>query len=205
MLGTALAAILAPRAARAQKKEEPIPTLPIVVSVASETGPDGAKPVQDAAWIDAQIARAERLFGGHGVHFEARPRRALDPKYARLETRADRDALAAELAPGVINVFLVSSLRDVDDPSRMRMGVHWRARKQLAKHYVIIAASAMPSTLAHELGHFFGNGHSKVVNNVMSYERTDDELVFFDAAQGRKIKTFARMFVRTRELLPSNS
>ena len=81
------------------------------------------------------------------------------------------------------------------------MGVHWRPQSDLRKHYVIIAASALPSTLAHELGHFFGNGHSKVPNNVMSYDRTGAP-VFFDAGQQRKVKTFARLFLRSKELVP---
>jgi hypothetical protein len=201
-VAAALLVLLIAPVALAQKPEPTIPTLPVVISIATEEGPSGPRPVQQGAWIDDQLGRAERLFGTHGVHFVEKPRRALAARHAQLETRADRDALAAELVPGVINVFVVGSLRDVDDPSRMRMGVHWRFRKQLAKHYVIVAASAMPTTLAHELGHFFGNGHSKVVNNVMSYERTDDAEVFFDAGQVRKIKALARTYVRTRELLP---
>ena len=38
----------------------------------------------------------------------------------------------------------------------------------------------MPTTLAHELGHFLGNGHAYVKNNLMSYERDGGE-VFLDA------------------------
>src|SRR5262245_48068231 len=45
-------------------KDDSIPVLPIVVSVAQVNG----KPVRDDAWIDAQIAQAERLFGGVGIH-----------------------------------------------------------------------------------------------------------------------------------------
>jgi hypothetical protein len=74
----------------------------------------------------------------------------------------------------------VESLRDVDEPDRYRMGVCWRRGD--GKPYVIVSATARPTVLAHELGHFFGNGHSSVPNNVMSYIRTDAE-VFFDAKQ----------------------
>jgi hypothetical protein len=52
---------------------------------------------------------------------------------------------------------------------------------------VILSATARPTVLAHELGHFFGNGHSTVPNNVMSYIRTDAE-VFFDNKQIGVIK-----------------
>jgi hypothetical protein len=149
-------------------------TFGLSVAVAEE---DRAE-VQPEAWIAAQIASAEKLFAPIGVLFRWTMRKSL--QRAHLETRADRDALAAELEPRVINVFVVDSLRDVDEPDRYRMGVCWRRGD--GKPYVIVAANARPTVLAHELGHFFGNGHSTVPNNVMSYVRTDGE-VFFDAKQ----------------------
>ncbi|MEZ4468886.1 MAG: hypothetical protein R3F43_31770 [bacterium] len=41
---------------------------------------------------------------------------------ARLEDRADRNALGAFLQGGVVNAFIVASLRDVDDPTLLRQG-----------------------------------------------------------------------------------
>jgi hypothetical protein len=175
----------------------PIPRLPLSIAVAAEEG----KPVQDDAWVDAQVAEAERLFGPLGVHLAIGERRAAGAKFAHLETRQDRDAWAAELHPGVVNVLVVGSLRDVDEPERMRMGVHWRPESAKQKHWVVVSASAMPSTLAHELGHFFGNPHSPVTNNVMSYSRTGED-VFFDERQASKIRSMARLYVRIKELLP---
>ena len=173
----------------------PIPTLQLAFAVASEAG----TPVRDDAWIDAQVAEAERLFGGLGVHLRKTAPRPLAERFAHLETRADRDALAAEMSRGVINVMLVGSLRDVDDTSLHRMGVHWRPAAAPAKHYVIVSASALPSTLAHEIGHYFGNPHSAVRDNLMSYDRSGDQ-VFLDEAQGRIIRRFARLYVRIGEL-----
>jgi hypothetical protein len=200
-LALALALVLAALPTLAKNKkpkpEEPIPALPLSIAVAHEDG----RPVRDTAWIDAQVAEAERLFSLCGVHLRKAAERPLDARFARLETRRDRDALASELEQGRINVMIVASLKDVDDPSLYRMGVHWRPQSNLRKHYVIVSASALPSTLAHELGHFFGNGHSKVKDNVMSYDRTGAQ-VFFDASQQRKIKTFARLFLRSKELAP---
>jgi hypothetical protein len=193
----ALVTLAFPTLAKKSKAEAPIPALPLAVAVVHEEG----RPAQTDAWIDAQIAEVDRLFSACGVKLTKASKRALDPRFARLETRKDRDALAAELEKGRINVMVVTSLRDVDDPSLFRMGVHWRPQTDLRKHYVIIAATALPSTLAHELGHFFGNGHSKVPDNVMSYDRTGAP-VFFDAAQQRKIRTFARLFLRSKELVP---
>jgi hypothetical protein len=118
----------------------------------------------------------------------------------KLETRADRDALADAMQPGVANVFVVASLRDVDTPALMRMGVCWRKLSNLAKRYVIVASSAMPTTLAHELGHFLGNGHAYVKNNLMSYER-DGGKVFLDVAQARRSRTTAARLLSARELV----
>ena len=179
-------------------QNDAIPVLPIVVSVAQVNG----KPVRDDAWIDAQIAQAERLFGGIGIHLRKVKTQPLPDRFARLETRKDRDALAGELTSGVINVMIVDSLRDVDDPKLFRMGVHWRPNADQKKHYVILAANARESSLAHEIGHFFGNGHSNIENNVMSYKHTNEALVFFDAAQAKKMRSFAGIYLRVKELVP---
>ena len=175
----------------------PIPALPLSIAVAEVDG----QPVRDEAWIDAQVAEAARLFGGLGVPLRKDGARALDARYARLETREDRDALAAELQAKKINVLIVESLRDVDDPSLYRMGVHWRNRNAPGKHYVIVAASARPTMLAHEIGHYFGLGHSPVADNVMSYTRTGAE-VFLDGAQATRIRSFARMYLGAKLLAP---
>jgi hypothetical protein len=196
-LGAGLLARARPAAA-GDPAAAPIPTLQLAFAVAS----DGGAPVRDDAWIDAQVAEAERLFGGLGVHLRKTAQRPLAERFAHLETRRDRDALAAETSRGVINVMLVGSLRDVDDPSRHRMGVHWRPAATPAKHYVIVSASAMPSVLAHELGHYFGNPHSAVPDNLMSYNRSGDQ-VFLDDAQARTIRSFARLYVRIGELAPA--
>lgn len=186
-----------PSLAKKPKPPPPLPALPLSIAVAEENG----QPVRDEAWIDAQIAEAERLFSVCGVHLTKAASRALDARFARLETRKDRDALLAQTEKGKINVMVVASLRDVDDPALYRMGVHWRPQSNLRKQYIIVAASALPSTLAHELGHYFGNAHTTVPNNVMSYNRTG-ATVFFDAAQYTKISTFARLYLRSGEIVP---
>ena len=63
------------------------------------------------------------------------------------------------------------------------------------------AVEEVRETVIHELGHYFGNPHSPVADNVMSYERTGAP-VFFDAAQGKRIAARARAYVRSGELLP---
>jgi hypothetical protein len=181
-------------AAVASAAPEAFPTFRIHAHVAHD--PDA---VADRAWLDAQVAEANRIFASAGVSFELARVEPLDAAHARLETRADRHALGAEMDAGVINWFVVRSLRDVDEPDRHRLGVHWRPAGHPGKHLVIVAAHAMQSVLAHELGHFFGNPHSETPGNLMSYDRGDAP-PFFDAAQIRRIRRFARRFVRTREL-----
>jgi hypothetical protein len=175
-----------------------IPTVPLSVAVANEAG----RPVRDDAWIDAQIAAAERLLGAEGVHFRKAAQRPLAERFAHLETRKDRDALDAARDKGVINVFVVASLRDVDDPRLHRMGVHWRNGTTPSHRYVIVTVDALPTTLAHELGHAFGLGHSAVKNNLMSYDRDGAE-VFLHPRQGVTIRAFARIAFTSGELTAS--
>ncbi len=198
LVGAALAMVLVapfPRIGRAGEAE--LPALPLSLHVARTDG----HPIVDAAWIESEIAVAEQLFSVHGVHFKKVKESANFPQ-AHLESRADRDALAAELDARVVNVFLVDSLRDVDDTSLYRMGVCWQNRAHAEQRYVVVAATARPSVLAHELGHYFGNPHSTVTNNLMSYDRSGDE-IFLDEAQGRKIRAFARAFLANHTLAPA--
>jgi hypothetical protein len=175
---------------------EPPVTFTLRLAVARD---DQNQPVARTEWLAEQVADAQRLFEPFGVAFVRQDAPSLGPAAQHLETRADRDALAPHATPHVVNVFVVGSLRDVDEPARMRRGVHWHAPSRM--HYVIVVASAPTSVLAHELGHFFGNPHSKVPDNVMSYERTGAP-VFFDEAQGRCIEQRARAYVGSGELAP---
>lgn len=180
----------------------PVPTLSIAIGVAQKA--DG-KPAVSDAFVDAQVLEATRLLGPLGVHVKKGSARALASSFAKVETRADRNAFASEVKPGVINVFYVESLRDVDDPRYLIQGVHWRPTagpgKALDKRWILVAQAASPTTTAHELGHFFGLPHVKTKNNLMSYER-DGGAVFLDAKQGESMVAFARLYVRTRELVP---
>ena len=160
---------------------------------------DAGKPLADAGWLAAEIDAAEGLFEPFGVRFAKADGAPLDARLAHVETRADRNALASHVTPHVIDVFVVGLLRDVDDPAQVRRGVHWHAPSGV--HYLILVASAPTTVLAHELGHYFGNPHSQVPDNVMSYERSGAP-VFFDADQGKRIAARARAYVKSGELVP---
>jgi hypothetical protein len=172
-------------------------TFSLRVSIAVD---DAGKPLADAAWLAAQIDAAEGLFEPFGVHFSRIDGAPLEARLAHVETRADRNALASHVASHDIDLFVVGSLRDVDDPAQVRRGVHWHAPS--GAHYVILVASAPTTVLAHELGHYFGNPHSHVLDNVMSYERSGAP-VFFDAEQGKRIAARALEYVKSGELVPA--
>lgn len=198
-LGVALGGLtLATFPAPAQERAASSTLLPLAITVAEH---DSA-PVVSEPWIETQVDNANALFEPHGISFRVVHRDLMDEKHARLETRRDRHALGALLRPGVIHCFLVLSLRDVDEPNRYRQGVHWRPRGAnypRSAHFVILSSIAGPYVLAHELGHYFGNGHSDVAGNIMSYERGDGP-PFFDESQARRIRASVRRFLRRGEL-----
>ncbi len=161
----------------------------------------------DATWLDAQVDAMSRLYDPLGIHFvpssSAHPR-GLPARFARVMTRDDRDALAGERRAHVVNVFVTGALGDVDEPGRMRRGVHWRSRADSQVRYVILSSIAMPGVLAHEMGHYFGLFHTAIVDNLMSYERTGGD-VSITASQGRAIQAAAREVFRVGELTPPAS
>lgn len=188
-------------AARSAATQERALVFPLRVHVAPGASESEAPAVSDE-WLREQVATANQLFGPHGVGFRVEEQYRLPERHAMLETRSDRHALGALVDSSRIDVFIVRSLRDVDDPSLMRRGVHWRPAGYPGAHFVIVSAIASPTVLAHELGHYFGNPHSMTPGNIMSYERGDGP-PFFDAAQGVRIRRFARNFARRRAPAPT--
>jgi hypothetical protein len=198
-LGLLLPAMVGPSQAQPTVPDA-FPTLPIHVAVAQLEG----RPVVDQAWLDGQVAMANRIFADVGLSFVLADVRTMPERHARLEDRPDRHALGGLMHDDVINWFAVKSLRDVDEPERMRSGVHWRPAGHPGKHFVIVASHSDSEVLPHELGHFFGNRqHPDVAGNIMSYLPTPrGTLPSFDGTQKRRIRRFARRFLQTGELVP---
>lgn len=180
--------MLWPLPGRAQPSSARLPVMPLSLAVAVV----GGQPVVNDGWLRRQLHEAAHLMTPHGIFVRMLRRRELAEEHAVLDDANARDALAGLIEPKVINVFIVDTLRDVDNRTRLRMGVRWRLRRDVSKDYVIVAARAMATTLTHELGHYFGNGHSYVKNNIMSYERDNPSEVAFDEAQGRKMRQVAQ-------------
>jgi hypothetical protein len=169
-------------------------TFPISIAVAVEDG----VPARDDTWISNQIDDANELYAPTGVHFRWTLRREIPSAHAQIHTRADRDALAPLVEKNVIDVFVVAALEDVDEPGRYRKGVAWTS-KPTNKRFLILSGAAFRTVLAHELGHFFGNGHTVVPDNLMSYVRTGAQ-VFLDDAQVERIQSFAERFLASGRL-----
>lgn len=170
-----------------------VTVLPLFVHVAQQ----GGRAVADEAWFDAHLSHANEVFAQYGIRFEVVAR---EPYVGRavMDTRDDRSSLRDGVEQGVINCFVVASLRDVDDPSRMRQGVHWHAPNK--NHYVILSSAAQSFVLAHELGHFLGNPrHSDTPGNLMSYERRPT-LPFLDKPQLRRLHRRLARYLREGEL-----
>lgn len=169
----------------------------LAISIAGATS--GGARIADDAWVNEQIAAANELFAPAGVRFRWTVETALPEPHGEMHSRADRDVLTKRIEPRLVNVFLVRELEDVDEPGRYRMGVTWTSRLD-QKRYIVLSRTARPSVLAHELGHLFGNPHTSVTNNLMSYSR-DGGTIFIDDKQKATIETFATRFLGARTLV----
>ncbi len=119
-------------------------------------------------WLAAQIAGANRHFAALDVGFQLAGVDTLPASFDHVESRSQRDALAAQKLGGkVIHVFVVGQLDDVDEDGAIAYGVTWHRRNDERK-YVIVSAAALKRTLAHELGHFFGLPHSTYAISIMN-------------------------------------
>ena len=170
--------------------------LPLVVHTTHVAG----QPVAPPEFIELRVARANQIFAPYGVAFSIAERSVLPQRHAKLERREDRDALGAYVKRGAIHCFVVESLRDVDEPERMRRGVHWHSRSVAGAHFVIVSLLGGQDVLAHELGHFLGNPeHSPTPGNLMSYEH-GPELPFLDASQLTRLRRALQRYLRSGEI-----
>ena len=124
--------------------------------------------IANQQWIETQVAAANRHFAPLEVGFAIAGVDDLPASAVHIESRADRNALAAgRLKRKLIHVFIVGQLDDVDTEGAIAYGVTWRLPKDPRK-YIIISVQALERTLAHELGHVFGLPHSTYAVSIMN-------------------------------------
>jgi hypothetical protein len=137
----------------------------IALHVVEEDGHD----VQTSQWMAEQVTEANRLFAPIGVGFRVGSAKAVDAGFADVATRLDRDLLGRpEHSLGVVHVFVVRRLADVDVEGEVIRGVHWRDRAETSRRWIILSSIAGSVVLAHELGHFFGLPHTRHPRSIMN-------------------------------------
>jgi hypothetical protein len=165
---------------------------------------EGGAAVRPPEWFAAQIIQANRLFAPAGVTFELHSAAPVEAERAEIETRLDRDLLGRDrFTTGVIHVFVVRRLADVDIVGEQIRGVHWRDRGRTSRRWIILSSIGSSRVLAHELGHFFGLRHSSyrvsIMNKRPRSEPPWEERVFARPELAR-IRTRAHALVRSGAL-----
>lgn len=130
---------------------------------------DGA-PVQSPAWLAGEVKHLNVLFAAIDVGFELSSVRFIGAEWAHIHSRDDRDALGERPRdPGVVHMFMVRQLDDVDIDGAILYGVHWRKRGDRSQRWIILSARDESSTvLPHEMGHYFGAPHSTYDESIMN-------------------------------------
>ena len=168
------------------------------------------EPVQSSQWWAAEVARANDLFAPMDVGFELAAVHFIGEQWAHIDTRLTRDKLGRrDRARGVMHVFMVRQLDDVDIEGNRLYGVHWRDRGRAGQRWIILSArDSSATTFAHEAGHYFGLPHSSYAVSIMNKSPRDEppwtERVFAEpevdrAARHRDRMVAEKFLVRRRK------
>ena len=158
--------------------------------------PEGA--TQDDAWVRAQVEQNDRHFALIDTSFEIVAADAVPASELEIDDRDERDALGHDrFTRGVVHVFVVGRLADVDIAGNEIRGVHWRERADRTHRWVILSRIAGSLVLSHELGHFFGLPHSdydiSLMNKTVRLTPLVSELTFAEPEVVRMRKHRDRM------------
>ena len=171
--------------------------VPVMIHIARV----GEDPVVSRTRAIEQLARANRELRPHGVLLYLQGVDYLPAGMARLHRNTERTRLAS-YAPvdGTLHVFYVHNVTVPQRKSgdRRVSGLHWsyQGSKRELRHrmYLVVAADAPMTTLAHEVGHAFGLEHKQndPGNLMCSCERDADPR--FTDGQGHRVRTAAHRF-----------
>ena len=158
--------------------------------------PDG--PIQTAEWMRQQVEQVHRHFSLIDTNLEIVAADALPATDLEIDDRDERDALGHDkFSRGVVHVFVVGRLADVDVAGQEIRGVHWRERADRTRRWVILSKIAGSLVLSHELGHFFGLPHStydiSLMNKTVRLTPLVTELTFAEPEVERMRKHRDRM------------
>ena len=171
--------------------------VPLTVHYATRDG----LPVVSRDDVESSVRRANRALIPYGIRLYISATRLLPSGYERVVSSDDRLALA-EIAQknGTINVFFVHRVA-LFNPRRgdaRVSGMHWRYHglhhRLRQREYLVVAHDAPSTTLVHEVGHAFGLGHSRAIDNLMCSCRRGDT-PDFTKRQGRRMRAGARVFM----------
>ena len=129
---------------------------------------------QTPEWLATQLAEANRHFAKIHTAFKVVAADEIGPEWGHIATREQRDDLGRDrFSRGVIHLFLIEQLDDVDAPGEQIRGLHWRQRSKITKRWVLLSKIAPTMVLAHEFGHFFGLPHSTYAASIMNKKRRE--------------------------------
>ena len=137
---------------------------------------EDGEPVRPPSWWAAELARANDLFAPMDVGFELAAVRFIGDEWAHIDGRLRRDELGRRArARGVMHVFMVRQLDDVDIEGNLLYGVHWRDRGRAGQRWISLSArDGSATTFAHEAGHYFGLPHSTYAVSIMNKSPRDE-------------------------------
>jgi hypothetical protein len=162
--------------------------------------------------VAAIVATANEHFAAAGISFFEHERTVLPASFAILETQGERHRLKKYFKRNTINVFLLDEIRDPTpsdstkkaaawqgfQPSGLLAGAHIENVSQSPKTYIIMSRHGSGLILTHELGHFFGAGHSPDPSNIMSYGANRQS---FDEKQTATFASNAKRFRKQHVLI----